>query len=122
MRTFLGAWIEHIGPKIQTKKKPASEGGRYTCTGNPAEKRRSSAAPLRLNLVAGYGFGGFFFRGGVVVAITVVTVAVGVAIAVGVAVSAGWGDAYWLASVGEIGWDRLGDIAYRADLHYCRLG
>ena len=32
---FLGALacVEQLGPKTQTEKKPASEGGRYTCTG-----------------------------------------------------------------------------------------
>src|ERR1700687_1888714 len=68
-------------------------------------------------LVAGDGFGGFFLLGGVAIAVTV-----GMTIAVRVAVAAGWGDAYRLYGVGEVGWDSLGDVAYRADLDYRRLG
>src|SRR5713101_5007254 len=86
---------------------------------------RWGAAVLRPycgNLVAGYRFGGFFFFGGSVAIAVAVAVAVGMAITTGMAVAAGWGDAYRLACVGEVGWNRLGDVAYRANLHYRGLG
>ena len=62
--------------------------------------------PYGWNLVASYGFSGFFFLGGDV------AVAIAVAITVDVTISSGGGDAYWLARVGKIGWDGFGDVAY----------
>src|SRR5690349_7439829 len=78
---------------------------------------RSGAAPLRVRrLVAGYNFGGFFLLDGVSVAI-----GMAVTVSIVVTVAVGWRDGYGLAGVGEIGWDRFGYLAYRADLHYRRL-
>ena len=76
------------------------------------EGAQQCCAPT-VKLVAGYGFGGFFFLGGVAIAITVA-----MTVAAGVAVAGGWGDAYWLAGVGEVGRDGFGYVAYRADLDY----
>src|SRR6266446_7769288 len=49
-------------------------------------------------------------------------ITVAVTIAVAVAVAGGWGDRYRLSSVGEVGWDGFGDVAYRADLDHRGLG
>jgi hypothetical protein len=75
-----------------------------------ASLRRWGAAVLRpygLGLVAGYGFGCFFF-----LCCAAIAVAVTVSIAVTVAIAIGWRDAYRLAGVGKIGRDGFGDIAY----------
>src|SRR5713101_3971568 len=74
----------------------------------------TGGVPYRISrrlLVAGDGFGGFFFLGGV---------AIGMAIPVTVA--AGRGDGYGLAGVGEVGWDGFGDVLDRADLDNRGLG
>lgn len=68
--------------------------------------------PCWLELIAGYGFGGFFLlRWGVAVAVAV-PVGVTITVCVAIAVAAGWGDGYGLASVGEVCWDGLGDVAH----------
>src|SRR5216684_5559859 len=84
----------------------------------------TGGVPYRISrrlLVAGDGFGGFFFLGGVAVASTV-GVAVAIGMAIPVTVAAGRGDGYGLAGVGEVGWDGFGDVLDRADLDYRGLG
>src|SRR5216683_1265179 len=76
----------------------------------------TGGVPYRISrrlLVAGDGFGGFFFLGGVAVAI---------GMAIPVTVAAGRGDGYGLAGVGEVGWDGFGDVLDRADLDNRGLG
>src|SRR5579863_10074619 len=70
-----------------------------------------------MELVAGYGFGGFFGgvgRGG--------AVAITIRMAVAVGAACGRGDADRFAGVGEIRWRGFCDVGDRADLNYGRLG
>ncbi len=75
--------------------------------------------PSKIELVAGYGFGGFFGgagRGGAV------SVGMAVAIAIRMAVARGRSDCDRLAGIGEIRWGGFGDVGDRADLNDGRLG